>query len=67
MIYSGEIQIASINLRDVDDTNYDVQSYLFLSNNYGVTWNCVYQNNNPKSYSEFLYLIDFQNLISFLI
>jgi len=49
MVYSGEIQIASINLRDVNDNNQDVQSYLFLSCNYGVTWNCVYQNTNPKN------------------
>ena len=49
MVYSGEIQIASFNLRDVNDNNEDVQSYLFLSCNYGVTWNCVYQNTNPKN------------------
>jgi UDP-3-O-[3-hydroxymyristoyl] glucosamine N-acyltransferase len=49
MIYSGQTQIASINLRDVNDNNQDVQSYIFLSCDYGVTWNCVYQNNNPKS------------------
>jgi predicted acyltransferase (DUF342 family) len=43
MIYSGQTQIASINLRDVADPGEDMQSYIFLSCDYGVTWNNVFQ------------------------